>query len=460
MTLRTAAVVLAAGKSTRMKSKTPKGLHPLCGKRLLDYVLDACQDSGAQSTVVVVGHQAEAVKEALGDRARYALQENPMGTGHALQMAEGALPEDLDTVLVIPGDTPLLTSEDLRALLRTHEAEGNDATVLTTVLDDASHYGRVVRDAEGAVLRIVEAKDATPEEKRIGEINSSVYCFDRAKVFAALRKLDPKNAQKELYLTDAIEILNREGSRVGAVVLRDSMRVLGVNNRVELADAEAELRRRKNERLMLDGVSLMDPLSTYVDWDVEVGADTILLPNTLLLKGTVIGEDCRIGPNVQLTNMVVADGVTMTYAVGRDSEVAAGASVGPFAQIRPKSKIGPKVKIGNFVEVNRSQLGAGVKASHLTYLGDAEVGEGTNIGAGTITCNYDGKHKHKTRIGKDAFIGSHSTLIAPVEVGDGAYVAAASPITQNVPGDSLAVARCRQTVKEGWARRKREAQKG
>lgn len=450
------AVILAAGKSTRMKSKCPKALHRLCGRRLLDYILDACRGCGIERIVVVVGHQADALREALGDSVLYAEQTQQLGTGHALLQAESVVPADAESLLVLPADTALITACDLRRLLDTHYSEGSDATLLTTVLEDAGHYGRVLRDDSGRVRRIVEAKDCSPAERQVGEINSSIYCFRTDKVFSSLRKVGANNAQGEYYLTDVVQLLAEETGRVGAVVLEDPRNVLGVNQREELAEVEAELRRRKNRQLMLDGVSMTDPAATYVDWDVEVGADTLLLPGVVLQGATRIGEDCVIGPNTRLVDMVVGNGVQISYSVARGSEIADGALVGPFSQIRPGCKIGPRVKVGNFVEVNRSEVEEGAKMSHLTYIGDAQVGARTNVGAGTVICNYDGKRKHKTRIGRGAFLGSHTTLIAPVEVGDGAYIAAASPICQDVPADSLAVARSRQTVKEGWAKRRRE----
>lgn len=451
------AVIMAAGKSTRMKSRLPKPLHPLCGKPLLAYILDACSAAGASRLVVVVGHEAERVKEAFRDRCEFVLQEEQMGTGHAVMVTHPLLEGYEGDLLVLPGDTPLIDSDTLRRLAEHHRATGAAATLLSAVLPHAAGmYGRVLRDETGKVLGVVEAKDATPEQLAVREINTSIYCFNAPALFNALKQVRPDNAQGEYYLTDVIALLTREGRKVEAVTADDWQVTLGVNTRVELADVASRLRWRIMERLMLSGVTIVDPANTYIDADVQIGQDTTVYPNTYLLGQTVIGEECQIGPMARIEDSRIGNRVTVLASQVVESRLDDEVRVGPFANLRPGTVVGKRSKIGDFVEVKNAVIEENVSMAHLTYVGDAHVGANTNIGAGTITCNYDGKRKHRTVIGKGCFIGSHATLIAPVEIGDGAYVAAASPINMNVPPDSLAIARCRQEVKEGWAKRRRE----
>lgn len=451
------AVVMAAGKSTRMKSRLPKPLHPICGKPLLAYLLDACEQAGISRVIVVVGHEAERVQEAFAGRCVFALQAEPLGTGHAVMSAKPLLADYTGDLLVLPGDTPLVDSQTLQKLIAHHRRSGASATMLSAILPhDAGMYGRVLRDAQGKVLGIVEAKDATPEQLAGREINTSIYCFHAPTLFAALEHIRPDNAQGEYYLTDVIGLLVAQGKVVEAVVADDWQVTLGVNNRVELADVASRLRKRILERLMLSGVTIVDPANTYIDADVQIGQDTVVYPNTYLLGNTVIGEECEIGPMARIENSQIGNRTAVLASQVVQSRLGDGVRVGPFANLRPGTVVGNNSKIGDFVEVKNALIGANVSMAHLTYVGDAEVGDNTNIGAGTITCNYDGKRKHRTIIGRGCFIGSHATLIAPVQVGDGAYVAAASPITEDVPSDSLAIARCRQVVKEGWAKRRRE----
>ncbi|MHB0912036.1 MAG: bifunctional UDP-N-acetylglucosamine diphosphorylase/glucosamine-1-phosphate N-acetyltransferase GlmU [Armatimonadota bacterium] len=449
------AVILAAGKGTRMKSALPKALHPICGKPMTRYVVDACRGSGIEDCIVVVGHGAEQVKEGLGNDIRYAVQAEQKGTGHACAQALALVEKD-SCVLVTPGDTPLIQAEMLSQLVAEHTASGAAATLLTTVLPDAGHYGRVLRGADGAVLRIVEAKDATPEEIAAREINTSIYCFDGALLAKYLKEITPANAQGEYYLTDVIGLMVADGRKVGAVVSEDPDIVLGVNNRVDLAYLTGIIRRRILDRLMLSGVTLIDPQATYVDDGVEVGADTVIHPGSHLLGGTKVGEGCTIGPSARLVNVQIGNNVTVLSSNLDDSTVGDGTRVGPFANIRPGCKIGKNVKIGDFVEAKNAEIEDSVSMGHLAYIGDAVVGERTNIGAGTITCNYDGYAKHRTVIGRNVFVGSDVTIVAPLNIGDGALIAAGSTITEDVPGDALAVARSKQAVKEGWARRRRE----
>ena len=456
-----AAIVLAAGKSTRMRSRLPKVLHPVCGRPILAHIPHAIADAGVTRRVVVVGHQADVVQTAMNthfgaESIEYALQSEQRGTGHAVQQAESVLAGFAGTVLVAAGDTPLLSAEVLKNLIDAHAESGAAATVLTTLLPDAGAYGRIVRDGtSGAVLGIVEARDATDAQKQIREINTGVFAFRATALFAALRDLRPNNAQKELYLTDVLSLLQHAGESVGAVVAPDSDVVLGVNTRVELAEIGAKMRARILRDLMLSGVTVEDPATTYVDAGVTVGQDTILLPMTRLSGTTVIGENCRLGPNANIHHSILADNVQARACFVDGAVIGEGCKIGPFAHIRPGSRMDAGARIGNFVELKNTTLGAHVAAGHLTYLGDATVGAHTNIGAGTITCNYDGFEKHPTVIGERVFVGTHSTLIAPVTVGDGAFVAAGSAITEDVAPNALAIARERQVTKADWAARRR-----
>ncbi|MBC8137535.1 MAG: bifunctional UDP-N-acetylglucosamine diphosphorylase/glucosamine-1-phosphate N-acetyltransferase GlmU [Fibrella sp.] len=455
-----AAVVLAAGKSTRMRSRLPKVLHPVCGRPILAHILSALTDAGVGRRIAVIGHEAETVRIAMdkhfgAGELEYAYQTEQKGTGHAVQMAESSLTGFTGTVLVLAGDTPLLSAAVLKLLLAEHAQTGATATVLTAVLSDAGAYGRIVRDEGGAVLGIVEAKDATPEQKQIGEINTGVFAFDAVALFTALRDLKPNNAQGELYLTDVLKLLRDAGRTVRAVISSDTDVILGVNTRVELAEIGAKMRTRILRDLMLSGVTIEDPANTYVEAGVSIGQDTTLLPLTRLAGKTAIGEGCVLGPNANITDSTVGDNVRARACFVESAVIGDDCKIGPFAHIRPGSRLEKGVRVGNFVEINRSTIGENVAAGHLTYIGDATVGVGTNIGAGTITCNYDGYAKHKTVIGENAFIGTHSTLVAPVTVGDRAFVAAASAVTEDVPADALAIARERQTTKPGWAERRR-----
>lgn len=460
---RTAAIVLAAGKSSRMKSKLPKTLHSICGKPLLVHILDALAQAGAVRRVVVVGHEAEKVMDCVDERlgagvVEYVIQTEQKGTGHAAQMAQPKLsgPNAPQTILVAAGDAPLVSADVFRALLQTHRESGASATLLSAVVPDAGSYGRIVRDANGNVLAIVEAKDATPNERDIREINAGVYAFQTVALFPALDKLRPANAQNELYLTDVIGLLQKAGHKVGAFVSPDSDVVLGVNTRVELADVGQKMRRSILRDLMLSGVTITDPDTTYVDAGVVVGQDTMLLPNTHLLGDTTIGEDCVLGPNANIVNAVIGNKVRARACFIEQAHVGDGCKIGPFAHLRPGSVLDRNVRIGNFVETKATHLNEGVAVGHLSYLGDADVGAHTNIGAGTITCNYDGEKKSRTRIGADVFVGSHTAFVAPVVVGDGAATAAGSVITRDLPPGSLGIARQRQTVKEGWADNRRK----
>ena len=437
-----------------MRSKTPKPLHPICGRPILGHILEALGGAGVVQRVVVVGHQAEAVRAAMdahyGDGTlRYAAQVEQKGTGHAALMAQPALAGWTGTVLIVPGDAPLLTADAFRALIDAHQSCDAAATLLTVVLPgDAGSYGRILRDANGGVQAIVEARDATPEQLAVREINTGVMAFDAPGLFRCLRDLRPDNAQGELYLTDVVAMLREAGETIGAVRSDDPDIGLGINTRVELADVAAKMRRRLLHDLMLSGVTVEDPATTFVDAGVTVGQDTTLLPFTRLGEGTTIGEDCVIGPHANLLNARVGDRVRIRASFVESATVGDDCRVGPFAHIRPGSVVGAGGKIGNFVELKNATLSEKVAAGHLTYLGDVTVGARTNVGAGTITCNYDGAQKHRTTIGSDVFIGSDTAFVAPVTIGDGAATAAGSVVTEDVPSGALAVARSRQTNQE------------
>ncbi|MGE5702347.1 MAG: bifunctional UDP-N-acetylglucosamine diphosphorylase/glucosamine-1-phosphate N-acetyltransferase GlmU [Clostridia bacterium] len=445
------AVVLAAGQGTRMKSKLYKVLHPVCGKPMVQHVVDTLADMQVEDVVVVVGHGAETVKATLGDSVEYALQAEQLGTAHAVLQAVPFLTGKTGTTLLLYGDVPLLSRETLQHLLNHHLENEAAATVLTAVLPDPTGYGRIVRDEAGEVLKIVEQKDATPEERAIQEINTGIYCYNNEQLLQAIRQVKNDNAQKEYYVTDCVAILRDAGQKVLAYEAVDPDETMGVNDRVQLSEAEAYMRKRINERHMRNGVTIIDPASTYIEADVKIGADSIILPGSHLRGKTIVGQDVVLGPQADLTNVEVGDGVRITYSVLVDSVVEDSVTVGPYAYVRPDSHIGSGAKIGDFVELKNAKVGKGSKVPHLSYIGDAEIGEGVNIGCGTITVNYDGAKKHKTIVGDNAFVGCNTNLIAPVEVGNNAYVAAGSTINQNVPDDALAIARERQTNKPGYA---------
>ena len=455
-------VILAAGKGTRMKSVHPKVLHPLAGRPLIEHVLRTIDKLGVTSTVVVIGHGADEVRARLAHRPalQFVVQSPQLGTGHALLQAAPMLAGKTGTVLLLYADVPLLQASTLKRLLDTHAASRASATVLTTIAQDPYGLGRIVRDDAGSITRIVEERDASVAERAIREINSGIYALSLGPLFEALEGLATDNAQGEYYLTDLVAAYRRKQLKVETMVLDTPDELRGVNSRVDLSDLARLLRARKNRALQLDGVTLDDPEVTYIEDDVVVGMDTVIGPGVILEGRTTIGARCRLHAGVRVTDATIGDDVTiLDRSIVVQSTVGNGASVGPFAHLRPDTALGEHARVGNFVELKKTTLGPHSKANHLAYLGDATIGEHVNVGAGTITCNYDGVHKNKTILEDGVFIGSDTQLIAPVRVGKGAYVAAGSSITDDVPADALAIARGRQQNKAGWAAARRAERK-
>ncbi len=448
-----AAIVLAAGKGTRMKSDLPKVLHKVCGLPMVEHVVRALRGAGVERVVVVVGHGGEEVQKALGDSVEYAWQREQLGTGHAVRCATEALQDHDGPVVVASGDTPLVDTATMAALLQAHGKRA--LTVATAFLDEPHGYGRIVRDADRKLTKIVEQKDATEEQARITEVNAGLYAFDGKTLFSLLPRLRNANAQGEYYLTDLVQMAAADGLAVGAHIAGAAL-LQGVNDRWQLAEAEAVLRRTILKRHAINGVTLKDPATTYIEADVQIEADATLEPGCHLRGRTTVGAGARIGPNTVLENAQIGAGAKVQMSVVDGSSVGDGAKVGPYAHLRGGSKVGSEARIGNFVELKNAELGERVAAAHLTYLGDASVGARTNVGAGTITCNYDGFAKHRTTIGAGVFVGSQSTLVAPLTLGDGAMIAAGSVITSDLgPGDA-GFGRARQETKEGWATRFRD----
>ena len=446
-------VVLAAGEGKRMKSDKSKVVFKVNGKEMVNRVIDEAKKAGVSSACVVVGHKAEMVMEAVGCRAQFVTQHEQKGTGHAVMQAIDFIKES-ENVLVLAGDTPLITAETLKEAMQIHLEGGNSCTVLTSVIDNPFGYGRIIRDALGDVEKIVEQKDATEVEKAVHEINSGMYCFKSEHLIKAFDSLTNNNAQGEYYLTDTIAIMKKAGLKVGAFTVKNPCEISGVNDRMQLAEAEKIMRRRINEKLALSGVTIIDIDNTYIEDDVVIGQDSVVYPGTTIEKGSVIGKCVTIGQNCRIVNSTIGDGCDVYYSTIIDSKVDEGTHVGPYAYLRPNSAVGKNCKVGDFVELKNAQLGDGTKVSHLTYIGDAQVGKNVNFGCGTVIVNYDGKNKYKTVIGDNAFIGCNSNLVSPVTVNDNAYIAAGSTITDEVPEGALAIARCRQSIKTDWKDRR------
>ncbi len=453
-------VILAAGQGTRMKSRKAKVLHRAGGQSLIEHVVDtALRLTTPERVWVVVGHQAEEVRKTTKNRGvGFIEQREQKGTGHALMVGREALAGLDGQLMILYGDGPLISTATLDRLAWEQLESGAAATLITAVLDDPTGYGRVLRDAEGGVAAIVEQKAATPAQLLVQEINSGIYCFRAADFWAGLGEIRPDNPAREYYLTDIVEILNRAGQRVGAMRIENPAEVLGINNRVELAQVDAIFRARKVEELMLAGVTIEKPETVSIDAGARIGMDTVIEPFVRISGSTVIGEQCTIGACSILEDATLGDGVQVrAFTSISASRLDDGAEVGPYARLRMGAHVEAGAHIGNFVELKKTRLGAGAKAMHLAYLGDSDIGEKVNIGAGTITCNYDGSKKHATTIGDGAFVGSNSTLVAPIEIGAGAYLAAGSVITKPVPPDALALGRAHQVIKENWASRRRKA---
>ncbi|NLN15440.1 MAG: bifunctional UDP-N-acetylglucosamine diphosphorylase/glucosamine-1-phosphate N-acetyltransferase GlmU [Tissierellia bacterium] len=451
-------IILAAGEGTRMKSKLPKVLHKICGKPILEYVLNASKGAEVQKNIVIVGYGGEEVKEYFKEEDiifenQPIGEDAPYGTGFAVMQGLKHI-DDESTVVVLCGDTPLITKETLNSLFEYHKQGDYACTVLTAVLEDPTGYGRILRDDKGNIKRIVEHKDATVDEQKIKEINSGVYCFNGKLLKYGLGKIKADNAQGELYLTDVVEILGKEGYNVGAYIVGDSVEIHGINNRVQLAFCDKVMRKRINERHMLNGVTLIDPETSYIEEGVTIGRDTIIYPNVVLEGNTSIGCNCIIRSNTRIVDSSLADGVVVESSLIEESIVGEGTKIGPNAHLRPKSHIGKNVKIGNFVETKNAKLGDNTKAGHLAYIGDAIVGRNVNIGCGVIFVNYNGKDKQITKVGDNVFIGSNSNLVAPVNIEDWAYIAAGSTIVEDVEEGALSIARAQQINKQDWVEKK------
>ncbi|MCD8089227.1 MAG: bifunctional UDP-N-acetylglucosamine diphosphorylase/glucosamine-1-phosphate N-acetyltransferase GlmU [Clostridiales bacterium] len=446
-------IILAAGQGTRMKSKVPKVLHKVLDKTMLDYVIDASLKVGAEDICVVVGHKSMLVKKMIGDRVKYALQKEQLGTGHAVMQA-GDFIGDEGSVLVLCGDTPLIKAETIKEIFSYHTEHADSATSVSFIKEDPTGYGRVIRSSEGEFLRIVEQKDGTPEELAVKEVNSGVYIFEAKVLKEALSNLSSSNAQGEYYLTDTMEIIKNSGEPVGVMTAKDENEFLGVNSKLDLSVATKALVKRINEYHMLNGVTITNPENTYIGQDVSIEADTIILPGTTLEGKTVIGTDCVIGPNTQIVSSEIKDGVNIKMSVLMNAYVDNYTTVGPFAYLRPGANIGEHVRIGDFVEIKNSNIDDGTKVSHLTYVGDSDVGKNVNFGCGTVTANYDGVHKYRTTIKDNAFIGCNTNLVAPVTVGENAVTAAGSTINNDVPPHALSIARKRQVNIDGWMDKK------
>lgn len=446
------AIILAAGKGKRMKSKLPKVLHKVCGKEMVNQVIDTIKKCDIEDVNLIIGNGAEEVEKATKDRnITYSIQEEQLGTGHALKCSRNFLEGKVGVVAVFTGDAPLITESTVKKFIKYHIDNGFKATILTSLVNDPTGYGRIIRDQNGEVKKIVEHKDCSEEELKVNEINSGMYCFDIKELLENLDKLKNNNSQEEYYLTDIIEILKNMGYRVGAISV-DEEEVKGINSRVQLAEAEEIMRERINNIHMENGVTIIDPKNTYIGMDVQIGPDTVIFPGNILEGKTIIKEGCTLYANSRIKDSIIEEGVTIQNSVILESKVGKDTTVGPFAYIRPESNIGESVRIGDFVEVKKSTIGNNTKVSHLTYIGDAEVGKDCNFGCGTVIVNYDGKNKYKTIIGDNSFIGCNVNLVSPVEIESNTYIAAGSTITKKVPSGALAVARAKQSNKENWVK--------
>lgn len=443
-------IILAAGNGAEMKSEKPKASHKICGKCMLDWVYSQAEKIGSDKIITVIGDESQmACKDKL-----YAFQKEQLGTGHAVKIALDELPADGGVLVVLCGDTPLITAETLSYAIEHHVNSRNAATVISAYSPYPQGYGRIIRDENDKVCGIVEENDASAEQKRINEINSGLYCFDAALLREVIKDLDTNNSAKKFYLTDTLSLLLENGYTVDAYTVPSFEEIVGINNFYELSIAEKIMRRRINKKHMLSGVRIVDSSSTYISAGCKIGRDTVILPGTIIENGTEIGENCVIGPNANINNCKIGNCTTINASTATESTIGSGVNMGPYAYVRPHCNIADNVKVGDFVEVKNSNIDEGTKIAHLTYVGDSDVGKKVNFGCGTVTVNYDSAKKHRTTIGDNAFIGCNTNLIAPVTVNDGAYTAAGSTITDDVPADALAIARCRQTNKENWRKDK------
>ncbi len=453
-----AVVILAAGEGKRMKSALPKVLHQVCAKPMIDYVLETVRDLRPDKVLIVVGHGADKVRDNLKREGslKFVFQEKQLGTGHAVLKCEKELADFSGTVLVLSGDTPLLSGDTLKSFLELHLKSKAAATLLSANLEGLTGYGRIIRSQMGEVERIIEEKDASKEERNISEVNTGTYCFDKEKLFLALKEVKCENVQKEFYLTDVIEILKRKKEKVAVLLARDEKEVLGVNSRSQLVEVDKILREKINNKWMESGVTIIDPVLTFISPEVLIGKDTIIYPLVFLEGKTTIGENCLIGPSTRLIDVKVGNGSEITYSVAKECEIGDEAKVGPFSYIRPGTKIKNKTKVGTFVEIKKSEIGEGSKVPHLSYIGDALIGKNVNVGAGSITCNFDGVEKHQTIIEDEVFIGSDTMLIAPVKIGKRATTGAGSAISRNVPADSLGLERAEQKNIKDWRKKRKK----
>ncbi|GAA0726091.1 bifunctional UDP-N-acetylglucosamine diphosphorylase/glucosamine-1-phosphate N-acetyltransferase GlmU [Clostridium malenominatum] len=448
------AVILAAGEGKRMKSTTPKVLHKACGKEMINHVIDTLRESGIDDVDIIIGNGAEQVKKnTMSRNVSYSLQEKQLGTGHAVKCAKDFLQGKKGIVAIFTGDAPLITPDTVKRLIAFHKEKNYKGTILTSIVENPYGYGRVIREENGEVRKIVEHKDCSIEELKLNEINAGMYCFDIDALLGSLNNLSNNNAQEEYYLTDVIEILKAKGEKLGAIPIPFE-ETMGVNSRVQLAEVEQIMRRRINHKHMDNGVTILDPNNTYIETDVLIGNDTIIYPGNVIEGKTIIKENCVLYPNCRIKDTTIECGVTIQESVILESHIGDNTTVGPFAYIRPESVIGKSVRVGDFVEIKKSTIGDHTKVSHLTYIGDAEVGENCNFGCGTVVVNYDGKKKYKTIVGDNVFIGCNTNLVSPVKVNDNSYIAAGSTITEEVPKDALAIARAKQVNKEGWVTKK------
>ena len=452
----TAIIIMAAGKGKRMKSNLPKVLHNLAGKPILNYVLDTVSQLEAKIKILIVGYKSDRIRELISDKIEYVEQNEQLGTAHAVLQTKKLLSGFKGNILILSGDVPFLTVKILKRLLKYHKANNFCCTLLSTVLKKPKGYGRIIRDKMGEIKGIIEEVDLSTDKKKITEINSGIYCFNKEKLFQALEKVSKNNKQGEYYLTDTVKILLGEGLTVGNVIVKDYSEILGINNRLDLANASQKVYQKTLQDLMLQGVTVVDPNSTFVEQGVKIGQDSIIYPFTIIEKDTKIGSSCLIGPYSHLIDADIGKGVRVWASIIENSTVKEGANIGPYAHLRPETVVEKGAKIGNFVELKKTIMGESSKASHLTYLGDVTIGKKVNIGAGTITCNYDGEKKNKTVIEDGVFIGSNNSLVAPVKLGKDSYTGAGSTITEDVPAGNLAISRSRQKNISGWRKKKKE----